>query len=87
MSEAIIIALIGIVPSISVAIVTIVSNNTMIQKRLESLENVADEYRHYEIDIQELRHSIAECQSYYLQLGEHIYKLEQKKHGKGRINI
>ena len=87
MSEAIIIALIGIVPSISVAIVTIISNNAMVQKRLETLESVASEYHHYEIDIYELRNRIAECQSQYFTLVEHVDRLERRRYGRGRTNI
>ena len=48
MSESIIIALIGIVPSVLIAIVTVISNNEIIKKRLDYLENVASEYHHYE---------------------------------------
>ena len=38
MSEAILIALIGIVPSVLVAIVSIISNNAIIKVKIEELE-------------------------------------------------
>ena len=43
MSEAIIIALIGIVPSVLVAIVSIISNNAIVKVKIEELENFLNE--------------------------------------------
>ena len=86
MSEAIIIALIGIVPSVLVAIVTIVSNSEIIKRRLDYLEKVASEYHYYEEELRLVRHEIMNCESKYLELRELIDKLEHRKY-KRRTNI
>lgn len=44
MSEAIIIALIGIVPSVLVAIISIVSNNAIIKVKIEELEKQVNKH-------------------------------------------
>ena len=48
---------------------------------------MADEYHHYEYDIHELRREIAECQSQYFGLTEHVLRLEHRKNSRGRIYI
>lgn len=87
MSEAIIIALIGIIPSVTVAIVTIVSNNEIIKAKLDYLEGVASEYHHYEEELRWIKHEITECETKYLELKKDIDKLEHKKYNRGRTNI
>lgn len=44
MNESIVIALIGIVPSVLVAIVSIVSNNAIVKVKLEELEKRVDKH-------------------------------------------
>ena len=80
MSEAIIIALIGVIPSVTVALVTIISNNETIKSRIKSIEYVASEYHHYEEELQELRHQLANCEARYLGLTEHVNRLEHRKY-------
>jgi len=48
---------------------------------------MADEYHHYEYDIHELRREIAECQSQYFGLAEHVIRLGQKRYYRGRTSI
>ena len=48
MSEAIIIALIGIVPSLTVSFVTLILNGELVKRRLNYLEGVASEWHHYD---------------------------------------
>lgn len=55
MSETVLIALIGIIPSLIVALVTIISNNEVLKKRIESVEWIASEYHHYEEELLELK--------------------------------
>ena len=87
MSESIIIALIGVIPSVLVAIVTILSNNVMIQKRLDWLESVASEYHRYEDKLQEIKFRLVECESKYIELREYISRVERKRVGRGRTSI
>ena len=84
MSEAITIALIGIIPSVLVALVTIISNNAIIKMRLDKLESIAHEYRHYDEEIQVLRHELMDCIDGYFKLKEYIEKVERKKISRGR---
>ena len=44
MNESIVIALIGIVPSVLVAIVSIISNNAIVKVKLEELEKRVDKH-------------------------------------------
>ena len=86
MSEAIIIALIGIVPSLTVSFVTLVLNGELVKRRLNYLEGVASEWHHYDEKLQDLKRVILECQSETLDtktkcldLREQLYELEQIK--------
>ena len=47
MSEPIMIALIGIVPSVLVAIVSIISNNAIIKVKIEELEKHVNKHKEY----------------------------------------
>ena len=87
MSESIIIALIGIVPSLSVALVTIISNNEIIKRRLDYLENIASEYHHYDDKIQYLKQEIMRCEDKYYELREHVDRLEHRRINRGRTHI
>ena len=87
MSETVLIALIGIIPSLIVALVTIISNNEVLKRRIESVEWIASEYHHYEEELLELKQHIATCESQYLGLVAHIDRLEHRKNSRGRTHI
>lgn len=85
MSESIIIALIGIVPSVLIAIVTVVSNNGIIKKRLDYLESVASEYHAYDDKLYILKQRIMKCEDRCSELREQVDELKHRR--KGRSNI
>lgn len=87
MSESIIIALIGIVPSVLIAIVTVISNNEIIKKRLDYLESVASEYHHYEEKLQILKQNIMNCEDRCFELREQVDELKHRRNSKGRTHI
>lgn len=82
MSEAIIIALIGIIPSVLVAIVTIVSNNAIIKMRITELEKTASKQNEMIDKTYRLEETLLGFQSRYFDLRERVDQLEYGKQRK-----
>ena len=78
MSEAITIALIGIIPSIVVAIVSIVSNNAIIKVKIEELEKHVNKHNQVIERTYTLERDLATYWSKYDELRERVNKLETK---------
>lgn len=78
MSEAIIIALIGIVPSVLVAIISIVSNNAIIKVKIEELEKQVNKHNQVIERTYTLERDLATYWSKYDELKERLSLLEKK---------
>lgn len=78
MSEAITIALIGIVPSVLVAIVSIVSNNAIVKVKIEELEKHVNKHNQVIERTYTLERDLATYWSRYDELKERIARLEKK---------
>lgn len=78
MTEAITIALIGIVPSVLVAVVSIVSNNAIIKVKIEELEKQINKHSQVIEKTYTLERDLATYWSKYDELKERIIKLEKK---------
>ena len=78
MSEAITIALIGIIPSVLVAIVSIVSNNAIIKVKIEELEKHVNKHNQVIERTYTLERDLATYWSKYDELRERIKKLENE---------
>lgn len=77
MNESIVIALIGIVPSVLVAIVSIVSNNAIIKVKIEELEKHVNKHNQVVERTYTLERDLATYWSKYDSLSDRISKLEQ----------
>ena len=79
MNESIVIALIGIVPSVLVAIVSIVSNNAIIKVKIEELEKHVNKHNQVIERTYTLERDLATYWSKYDELKDRIERLEQNK--------
>ena len=79
MSEAITIALIGIVPSVLVAIVSIVSNNAIIKVKIEELEKHVNKHNQVIERTYTLERDLATNWSKYDELKDRVVRLEKEK--------
>lgn len=77
MNESIVIALIGIVPSVLVAIVSIISNNAIIKVKIEELEKHVNKHNQVVERTYTLERDLATYWSKYDSLSDRIAKLEQ----------
>lgn len=80
MSESLIIALIGIIPSVLVAIVSVISNNAIVKVKLEELEKQINKHNQIIERIYTLERDLATYWSKYDELKERIIKLEKEIH-------
>jgi len=78
MSEAIIIALIGIVPSVLVAIVSIISNNAIVKVKIEELEKHVNKHNQIVERTYALERDLATYWSKYDELKSRVDRLENK---------
>ena len=78
MSEAITIALIGIIPSVLVAIVSIISNNAIVKVKIEELEKHVEKHNKVVERTYTLERDLATYWSKYDELRERVIKLEKK---------
>lgn len=78
MNESIVIALIGIVPSVLVAIVSIVSNNAIIKVKIEELEKHVNKHNQVVERTYTLERDLATYWSKYDSLSDRITKLEHE---------
>lgn len=78
MSESITIALIGIVPSVLVALVSIISNNAIIKVKIEELEKHVNKHNSVIERTYTLERDLATYWSKYDELKERISRLEEK---------
>ena len=78
MSEAIVIALIGIVPSVLVAIVSIISNNAIIKVKIEELEKHVNKHNQVIERTYNLERDLATYWSKYDEIKERLNRLEKK---------
>ena len=78
MSESILIALIGIVPSVLVAIVSIVSNNAIVKVKIEELEKHVNKHNQVIERTYTLERDLATYWSKYDELTNRIDRLEHK---------
>jgi Tfp pilus assembly protein PilE len=78
MNESIVIALIGIVPSVLVAIVSIVSNNAIIKVKIEELEKHVNKHNQVVERTYTLERDLATYWSKYDNLNDRISKLEHE---------
>ena len=78
MTEAIIIALIGIVPSVLVAIISIVSNNAIIKVKIEELEKRVNKHNEVVERTYTVERDLATYWSKYDELKERVLNLEKK---------
>lgn len=79
MNESIVIALIGIVPSVLVAIVSIVSNNAIIKVKIEELEKHVNKHNQVVERTYTLERDLATYWSKYDELKDRIERLEKNK--------
>lgn len=79
MSESITIALIGIIPSVLVAIVSIVSNNAVVKVKLEEIDKRVDKQNQVIERIYTLERDLATYWSKYDELKERVVRLEKKE--------
>ena len=79
MSEAIVIALIGIVTSVIVAIVSIVSNNAIIKVKIEELEKHVDKHNQVIERTYTLERDLATYWSKYDELKDRVNRIENDK--------
>ena len=78
MTEPIVIALIGIVPSILVAIVSIVSNNAIVKVKLEELEKDVNKHNQVIERTYKIERDLATYWSKYDELANRVNRLENK---------
>lgn len=78
MSDSIIIALIGIIPSLLVAMVSIVSNNAIVKVKLQELEKHINKHNQVIQRTYTLERDLATYWSKYDELKERINRLEKK---------
>lgn len=78
MTESITIALIGIVPSILVAIVSIVSNNAIVKVKLEELEKDVNKHNQVIECTYKIERDLATYWSKYDELANRVNRLENK---------
>ncbi len=78
MSESITIALIGIVPSVLVALVSIISNNAIIKVKIEELEKHVNKHNSVIERTYTLERDLATYWSKYDELKERVSRLEEK---------
>ena len=78
MSEAITIALIGVIPSVLVAIVSIISNNAVIKVKIEALEKHVNKHNQVIERTYTLERDLATYWSKYDELKDRLIKLEKK---------
>lgn len=78
MSEAILIALIGIVPSVLVAIVSIISNNAIIKVKIEELEKQINKHNQVIERTYTLERDLATYWSKYDEIKERLNRLEHR---------
>ena len=78
MSESITIALIGIVPSVLVALVSIISNNAIIKVKIEELEKHVNKHNSVIERTYTLERDLATYWSRYDELKERVSRLEEK---------
>ena len=78
MTEAIIIALIGIVPSILVAIISIVSNNAIVKVKIEELEKHVNKHNQIVERTYTLERDLATYWSKYDEIKARVDRLENK---------
>lgn len=78
MSESITIALIGIVPSVLVAMVSIISNNAIVKVKLEELEKHVDKHNQVIERTYTLERDLATYWSKYDELRDRVDRLEKK---------
>lgn len=76
MSETITVALIGIVPSILVAIVSIISNNAIIKVKLEELEKHVNKHNQVVERTYKIERDLATYWSKYDELSKRVDRLE-----------
>ncbi len=78
MSESILIALIGIVPSLLVALVSIISNNAIIKVKIEELEKHVNKHNQVIERTYTLERDLATYWSKYDEIKERLDRLEKK---------
>lgn len=78
MSESILVALIGIIPAVLVAIVSVISNNAIIKVKLDELEKRMDKHNQVIERTYTLERDLATYWSKYDELKERIHRLESK---------
>lgn len=78
MSEAITIALIGVIPSVLIAIVSIISNNAIVKVKIEELEKHVNKHNQIVERTYTLERDLATYWSKYDDLKSRIEKLEKK---------
>lgn len=79
MSEAIVIALIGIVPSVIVAIVSVISNNAIVRVKIEELEKRINKHNQIIERTYTLERDLATYWSKYDELKDRINRIENDK--------
>ena len=77
MSDSIIIALIGIIPSLIVAMVSIVSNNAIVKVKLQELEKHINKHNQVIERTYTLERDLATYWSKYDELKERVSRLEK----------
>lgn len=77
MSDSIIIALIGIIPSLLVAMVSIVSNNAIVKVKLQELEKHINKHNQIVERTYTLERDLATYWSKYDELKERVSRLEK----------
>ncbi len=80
MSETLVVALIGIIPSIVVAIISVVSNNAIVKVKLEEIEKQINKHNQLIERIYTLDRDLATYWSKYDELKERVAKLEKEYH-------
>ena len=78
MSEALVIALIGIIPSVLVAIVSVISNNAIIKVKIEELEKHVNKHNEVVERTDTVERDLATYWSKYDELKERLVALEKK---------
>ena len=78
MSEALVIALIGIIPSVLVAIVSVVSNNAIVKVKIEELEKHVNKHNEIVERTYKVERDLATYWSKYDELKERLIALEKK---------
>ena len=78
MSEAITIALIGVIPSVLIAIVSIISNNAIVKVKIEELEKHVNKHNQIVERTYTLERDLSTYWSKYDDLKSRIERLEKK---------